>query len=120
MNGASTKTDDWDKFLNFKGNTDFITISECNVGLHEYGVLLGYSTDDEATYKQYNGHPCVAFAANYYHDTLTRAPGLMRYGYFHSLNNYVNKFSMGYTVHTACDIYAENCVYENGGNVICD
>ncbi|MBR4201744.1 MAG: RICIN domain-containing protein [Oscillospiraceae bacterium] len=120
VNGASTRTDDWDKFLNFKGNTDFITISDCNFGLHEYGVLLGYPTDDEATYKQYNGHPCVTLTANYYHDTLTRAPGLMRYGYFHSLNNYVNKFSMGYTVHTACDIYAENCVYENGGNVICD
>jgi pectin lyase len=44
----------------------------------------------------------------------------MRWGYFHSLNNYVNKFSMAYTVHSGCDIYAENCVYENGGNVICD
>ena len=44
----------------------------------------------------------------------------MRWGYYHSLNNYVNKFSMAYTVHSGCDIYAENCVYENGGNVICD
>ena len=120
VNGASTKLDDWDKFLNFKGTTDFITISDCNFGLHEYGVLLGYPTDDEATRQQYDGHPLVTLSSNYYHDTLTRAPGLMRWGYFHSLNNYVNKFSMGYTVHTSCDIYAENCVYENGGNVICD
>ena len=120
VNGASTKLDDWDKFLNFKGTTDFITISDCDFGLHEYGVLLGYPTDDDATRQQYDGHPLVTLSSNYYHDTLTRAPGLMRWGYFHSLNNYVNKFSMGYTVHTSCDIYAENCVYENGGNVICD
>ena len=47
----------------------------------------------------------------------------MRYGYFHSMNNYVNTFSMAYTVHTACKIYAENCYYDGGsikGNVICD
>lgn len=44
----------------------------------------------------------------------------MRWGYFHSLNNYVNKFSMAYTVISDCNIFAENCVYENGGNVICD
>ena len=44
----------------------------------------------------------------------------MRYGYFHSLNNYVKTFSMAYTVHTASKIFAENCYYEDGGNVICD
>ncbi len=120
VNGASTGQDDWDKFLNFKGTTDFITISDCNFGLHEYGVLLGYPTDDEATKNQYDGHPLVTLSSNWYHDTLTRAPGLMRWGYFHSVNNLVQNFSMAYTVHSGCDIYAENCVYENGGNVICD
>ena len=44
----------------------------------------------------------------------------MRWGYFHSLNNYVNNFSMAYTVMSDANIYAENCNYENGGNVICD
>lgn len=44
----------------------------------------------------------------------------MRWGYFHSFNNYVDTFSMAYTVHSGCDIYAENCYYANGGNVICD
>ena len=120
LNGASTKLDDWDKFLNFKGTTDFITISDNKFGLHEYGVLLGYPADDEATYKTYNNHPLATLADNYYKDTLTRAPALMRYGYFHSFNNYVDKFSMAYTVHTASKIYAENCYYSNGGNVICD
>ena len=113
-------SDDWDKFLNFKGTADYITISDCRFGHHEYGVLLGYPADDEATYKTYDGHPCVTLANNYYKDTVTRAPALCRYGYFHSLNNYVYNFNMGYTVHTACDIYAENCYYEKGGNVICD
>ena len=120
VNTASTKLDDWDKFLNFKGTTDFISISDCRFGLHEYGVLLGYPADDEATYRQYNNHPLVTLADNCYIDTMTRAPGLMRYGYFHSLNNYVENFSMGYTVHTASKVFAENCYYKKGGNIVCD
>lgn len=123
VNGASTKTDDWDKFLNFKGNTDFITISDCKFGLHEYGVLLGYPTDDAATYQQYNGHPCVTLSGNYYRDCITRAPGLMRYGYFHSLNNYVINFDMGYTIYTACKLFSEANYFDAGsgkGSVVND
>lgn len=123
VNGASTKTDDWDKFLNFKGNTDFITISDCKFGLHEYGVLLGYPTDTEDTYKQYNGHPCVTLANNYYQNCITRAPGLMRYGYFHSMNNYVVNFDMGYTIYTACKLFSESNYFDAGsgkGSVVND
>lgn len=120
INTCSLGSTDWDKFLNFKGTADYVTISDCRFGLHEYGVLLGYPTDDETTYNTYNGQPCVTLANNYYKDTITRAPGLMRYGYFHSLNNYVYNFNMGYTVHSASKIYAEKCYYEKGGNVICD
>lgn len=120
---SSLGSTDWDKFLNFKGTTDYITISDCRFGHHEYGVLLGYPTDDENAYNTYNGTPCVTLANNYYKDTVTRAPALMRYGYYHSLNNYVYNFSMGYTVHSACKTYAENCYYDGAstkGNVICD
>jgi len=123
MKDASTGLDDWDKFLNFKIDTNLITISDCRYGLHEYGVLLGYPADDAETYAKYNGIPLTTLANNYYKDTFTRAPALMRYGYFHSLNNYVYNFSMGYTVHTASKIYAENCYYDGSttnGNVICD
>lgn len=135
VNGASTGLDDWDKFLNFKGMqgsdgnadsstlTDMITISDCNFGLHEYAVLLGYPTDTDADYRICSGKPCVTLADNYYHNCLTRAPGLMRYGYFHSFNNYVYDFSMAYTVHSGCHIYAESCYYDGAatnGNVICD
>jgi len=62
----------------------------------------------------------MSLISNKFEETLTRGPGLMRYGYFHSLNNYISDFSMAYTVHTASKIYAENCYYEDGGNVICD
>lgn len=115
INTASNGQDDWDKFLNFKGNTDFITISDCKFGLHEYGVLLGYPADTQDIYNQYNGVPHATLADNYYKDCVTRAPGLMRYGYFHSFNNYVYNFNMGYTIYTACKLYAENCYYDGGG-----
>lgn len=123
INTASTGQDDWDKFLNFKGATDFITISDCKFGLHEYGVLLGYPTDTQEIYDTYNGHPCVTMADNYYKDCITRAPALMRYGYFHSLNNYAYNFNMGYTIYTACKLYAENCYYDGGdraGSIVND
>lgn len=123
VNGASTGQDDWDKFLNFKGTADYITISDCKFGLHEYGVLLGYPTDTQETYDTYNGKPCVTLADNYYKDCITRAPGLMRYGYFHSLNNYVINFDMGYTIYTACKLYSESNYYDGGtgkGSVVND
>lgn len=128
VNGASTKTDDWDKFLNFKGNTDndntdFITISDCKFGLHEYGVLIGYPVDTQESYNTFNGTPHVTIADNYYNKCVTRAPALMRYGYFHSFNNYVVNFDMGYTIYTAAKLYAENNYYNGGtgkGSVVND
>ena len=83
-------------------------------------MILGYPADDENSYQTYNNYPRMSIISNRFEKTLTRGPGLMRYGYFHSLNNYVKTFSMAYTVHTASKIFAENCYYEDGGNVICD
>ena len=98
INTASTGLDDWDKFLNFKGNTDndntdFITVSDCKFGLHEYGVLIGYPVDTQESYNTFNGTPHATIADNYYDKCVTRAPALMRYGYFHSFNNYVDRKS---------------------------
>lgn len=118
-NQASTGLPDWDKFLACCYDADYCTVSDCSFGLHEYGLILGYPTDDETTYNTYNNFPRMSLISNQFHETLTRGPGLMRYGYFHSLNNYVSTFSMAYTVFTASKIYAENCYYEDGGNVIC-
>lgn len=119
-NTASTGLPDWDKFLACCYDADYTTVSDCSFGLHEYGVILGYPADDDSSYKTYNNYPRMSIISNRFEKTLTRGPGLMRYGYFHSLNNYVKTFSMAYTVHTASKIFAENCYYEDGGNVICD
>ncbi|MDE5754764.1 MAG: RICIN domain-containing protein [Oscillospiraceae bacterium] len=119
-NTASTGLEDWDKFLACCYDADYCTVSDCSFGLHEYGLILGYPDDTESVKNQYDNYPRMTLASNKFYQTLTRGPGLMRWGYYHSLNNYVNTFSMAYTVHSGCDIYAENCYYENGGNVICD
>ncbi len=111
---------DEDKFLACCYDADYCTVSDCSFGAHKYGLILGYPADGQNEYNTYNGYPRMSIISNKFNDTNTRGPGLMRWGYFHSLNNYVNKFSMAYTVISDCDIYAENCVYENGGNVICD
>jgi pectin lyase len=123
INTASTGQVDWDKFLAFKGLTNYATVSDCSFGLHEYGVILGYPADTDELLDTYNGQPCITLADNYFNKCLTRAPGLMRYGYYHSLNNYVTNFNLGYTVHTASTIYAESCYYDGGdykGSVVND
>ncbi len=117
---ASTGLEDWDKFLACCYDADYCTVSDCSFGLHSYGLILGYPSDDETSYNNYNNFPRMSIISNKFYQTKTRGPGLMRYGYFHSLNNYVDTFSMAYTVYTACKVYAENCNYANGGNVICD
>ena len=119
-NTASTGLVDWDKFLACCYDADYCTVSECSFGLHEYGLILGYPDSSASNYSKYNGYPRMTIAANKFDKTLTRAPGLMRWGYYHSLNNYVNNFSMAYTVQANCNIFAENCYYANGGNVCCD
>lgn len=123
VNTASTGNVDWDKFLACCYDADYCTVSDSSFGLHEYGVILGYPADDENSYNNYNNFPRMSIIGNRFNNTLTRGPGLMRYGYFHSMNNYVSNFSMAYTVHTASKVYAENCYYDGGtskGNVICD
>ena len=115
-----TKQVDEDKFFACCYDADYCTVSDCSFGGHKYGLILGYPDDTTEVKNTYDNFPRMSIISNKFNDTNTRGPGLMRWGYFHSLNNYVNKFNMAYTVHSGCDIYAENCVYENGGNVICD
>lgn len=123
VNTQGADLPDWDKFIACCYDADYCTVSDSSFGLHEYGVILGYPSDDDASYQNYNNFPRMSLVGNRFSKTYTRGPGLMRYGYFHSLNNYVSDFSMAYTVHTASKIYAENCYYDgasNNGNVICD
>ena len=120
--GYAPKTQqvDEDKFLACCYDADYCTVSDCSFWGHKYGLILGYPNDNEANKQKYGGYPRMSLISNKFDDCNTRGPGLMRWGYFHSLNNYVNKFNMAYTVISECNIFAENCVYENGGNVICD
>ncbi|MBQ9899298.1 MAG: RICIN domain-containing protein [Ruminococcus sp.] len=118
--GTDNSVSDKDKFLACCYYADYCTVSECSFGLHEYGLILGYPDSSASNYSKYNGFPRMTIAANKFDKTLTRAPGLMRWGYYHSLNNYVNSFSMAYTVQANCNIFTENCYYANGGNVCCD
>ena len=111
---------DEDKFLACCYDADYCTVSDCSFGAHKYGLILGYPDDNSGNLSKYGGYPRMSLIANRFNDTYTRGPGLMRWGYFHSLNNYVNQFNMAYTVISDCHIFAENCTYENGGNVICD
>lgn len=122
-NTLGEETPDWDKFLACCYDADYCTVSDCSFGLHEYGLILGYPDDTENSYKNKNNFPRMTLISNKFTDTLTRAPGLMRYGYYHSLNNYVYNFSMAYTVHSDCKLFAENCYYDGAstkGNVVCD
>lgn len=120
--GYSPKTQkvDEDKFLACCYDADYCTVSDSSFGGHKYGLILGYPDDNAANKQKYGGFPRISLISNRFNDCNTRGPGLMRWGYFHSLNNYVNKFNMAYTVISDSNIFAENCVYENGGNVICD
>lgn len=122
-NTLGDATPDWDKFLACCYDADYCTISDCSFGLHEYGLILGYPDDTENSYQNKNNYPRMSIISSKFKDTLTRAPGLMRYGYFHSLNNYVYNFSMAYTVHSDCKLFAQNCYYDGAstkGNVVCD
>ena len=119
-NKAANGQPDYDKFLACCYDADYCTVSDCSFGLHEYGLILGYPDDNQNSKDKYDNFPRMTLSGNKFYKTLTRGPGLMRWGYFHSFNNYVDTFSMAYTVHSGCDIYAENCSYANGGNVICD
>ena len=93
VNTQGENVPDWDKFLACCYDADYCTVSDCSFGLHEYGLILGYPDDTEDSYKNKNNFPRMSIIGNKFTDTLTRAPGLMRYGYFHSLNNFVFNFS---------------------------
>ncbi len=123
VNTQGENVPDWDKFLACCYDADYCTVSDSSFGLHEYGLILGYPDDTEDSYRNKNNFPRMSLISNKFTNTLTRAPGLMRYGFFHSLNNYVYNFSMAYTVHSDCKLFAENCYYDGAstkGNVVCD
>ncbi len=113
-----TTSSDVDKFIYVGLFADYVSVTGSNFGIHKYGLILGYYNDNSP---QYTGYPKMTIANNYFHGTVTRAPGLMRYGNFHCYNNYVYDFHLGYTPYTRSNIYSENNYFDkgnHGGNVL--
>lgn len=111
--GHSTLTSsDVDKHLYVGLNADFVSVTGCVFMNHKYGLILGYPQEDGAGI--YSGYPRMTICNNYFYNVLTRAPGLMRYGYYHSYNNYVYGFNLGYTPYTGANIYSENNYFAAG------
>jgi len=105
---------DKDKFIYVGLKANFVSVTGCYFGGHKYGLILGYPQENGAS--TYNGYPCMTICNNYFNGTQTRAPGLMRYGYFHCYNNFVYNFNIGYTPYTNCNIFSENNYFDKGSN----
>lgn len=122
FSGHSTMTStDVDKHMYVGLQADFVSVTGCYFGGHKYGLILGYPNEDGAG--TYSGYPRMTIANNYFYNNYTRAPGLMRYGYFHCYNNYVYGFNLGYTPYTGCTIYSEKNYFDKGsysGRVVDD
>ncbi len=118
---ASLTSSDVDKLLYVGLKADYVSVTGSTFMNHKYGLILGYPQEDGLS--TYSGYPRMTIANNYFYNVLTRAPGLMRYGYFHSYNNYVYGFNLGYTPYTGCQIYSEKNYFDKGdykGSVVDD
>lgn len=105
---------DVDKFLYVGLKADYVSVTGCVFKGHKYGLILGYPQEDGAG--TYSGYPRMTICNNYFYNVLTRAPGLMRYGYFHCYNNFVYDFNLGYTPYTGCNIYSEKNYFDAGSH----
>lgn len=101
-----------DKLLYIGDKADYATISNCLFANHKYGLILGHPKDDNDT--AYNGFPHLTICNNRFESMEVRAPGLMRYGYFHVYSNYINNFHLGFTLATNAKIISENNYFGEG------
>ena len=100
-----------DKLLYIGDSADYATISNCYFGNHKYGVILGHP-DDKTTV--YDGKPHLTICHNHYENMNVRAPGLMRYGYYHVYNNFIDRFNLGFTLADRAKIVSEYNVFGEG------
>ncbi|MCD8261797.1 MAG: hypothetical protein LUD15_10145 [Bacteroides sp.] len=105
---------DIDKLLYIGAKADYTTISNSKFMNHRYGLILGYPDDGEEYVAEYDGYPHLSIFNNYFENVYTRAPGLMRYGYFHVKNNYVNNFHLAFTIAQNAKIYASGNYFGEG------
>ncbi|MBU5317455.1 RICIN domain-containing protein [Clostridium bornimense] len=113
---TSLHSKDVDKLIYVGVKADYITVSNSKFTGHKYGLILGYPSDDESAKATYTGYPRMTISNNFFKDVQTRAPGLMRYGYFHSYNNYIESAKLGYTSCTNANIYSEKNYFNNCKN----
>ena len=111
---ASLHETDVDKFMYVGLKADYVSVTGCVFKGHKYGLILGYPQEDGAG--TYSGYPRMTICNNYFYNVLTRAPGLMRYGYFHCYNNFVYDFNLGYTPYTGCNVYSEKNYFDAGSH----
>lgn len=114
---STTTSSDVDKHMYVGLKADYVSVTGCVFMGHKYGLILGYPAEDgEGTY---DGYPRMTICNNYFYNVLTRAPGLMRYGYFHCYNNFVYGFNLGYTPYTGANIYSEKNYFDAGDYTGC-
>lgn len=109
---STTTSEDVDKHMYVGLKADFVSVTGCVFMGHKYGLILGYPSEDGAG--TYSGYPRMTICNNYFYNVLTRAPGLMRYGYFHCYNNFIYGFNLGYTPYTGANIYSEKNYFAAG------
>jgi len=108
----STSDGSADKLLYIGEKADYATISNCFFGNHKYGLIFGHPADDND--KAFNGYPRLTLCHNRFDNLEVRAPGLMRYGYFHVYNNYINNFHLGFTLAQNANILSESNYFGEG------
>ncbi|WP_326849711.1 RICIN domain-containing protein [Bacillus haynesii] len=105
---------DLDKLLYVGAKADYVTLSHSTFTDHRYGLILGWPQDDKQYHSIYNGYPRMTISHNRFENLYVRAPGLMRYGYFHAKNNYINNYHLGFTITTLAKIYSEANYFGTG------
>lgn len=108
----STTDGSEDKLVYIGEKADYATISNCFFGNHKYGLIFGHPADDNNP--AFNGYPRLTLCHNRFDNMEVRAPGLMRYGYFHVYNNYVNNFHLGFTLAQNANILSESNYFGEG------
>lgn len=108
----STTDGSEDKLVYIGEKADYATISNCFFGNHKYGLIFGHPADDNNA--AFNGYPHLTLCNNRFDNMEVRAPGLMRYGYFHVYNNYVNNFHLGFTLAQNANILSESNYFGEG------
>ncbi|XP_017892812.1 uncharacterized protein LOC108632630 [Ceratina calcarata] len=95
-----------DKLIYVGEKANYVTISHCYFKNHRYGCIFGHPADDNNM--QYLGYPRITICHNRYDNVLVRAPGLMRYGYYHVYNNYIDNFRMSFIFLSHANIVSES------------